>query len=100
MPFPAKGTGPATPRKPAGKSKTRKYVVWYCNKYKDSANEENWLVGEFRGTSINGAHNAVVRSLREKRPEIKKSEVLLMEVHILPPRTTLEQYLAVPDDGE
>jgi hypothetical protein len=100
MPFPTKDGKPPPPRRPAGKTKRRKYVVWYCNKYKESADESNWHVGLFPATSVNGAHNAVVRDLKAKGWEGKKSEVLLMEVHILPLRMTLEQYLGGDEEEE
>jgi len=93
MPFPAKD--PSKPRPVWGKTKSRKYAVWYCSRKKDSANPENWVVGEFRGISAGGVHNAVVRHLRGTldRPELKKSDVLIMEAHVLPLRTSLDQYL-------
>lgn len=93
MPFPAKD--PNKPRPVWGKTKSRKYVIWYCSRKKDSADPDNWNVGEFRGVSVGGAHNAVVRSLRPNFPDVKKSDVLIMEAHALPPRTTLEAYLAM-----
>lgn len=92
MPFPARD--PNKPRPVWGKTKSRKYVIWYCSRKKDSADEGNWLVGEFRGVSVAGAHNAVVRSLREKLPDIRKSDVLILEAHVLPPRVSMDKYLA------
>ena len=98
MPFPARD--PNKPRPVWGKTKSRKYAIWYCNRKKDSADPDNWVVGEFRGVSVAGAHNAVVRSLREKLPEIRKTDVLIIEAHLLPPRTSLDQYLAMLEGDE
>lgn len=96
MPFPDRDpNAPAKPRAPKGPNKSRKYVVWYVSAEKGGKDEELWSVGEFRGQHLRSLHNAVVRSLREKlnRPALKASDVLIMEAHLLPPRTTLEQYL-------
>ena len=93
VPFPARD--PNKPRAEKGPNKSRKYVVWYVSAKKGGKDEGNWSVGEFRGQHLRSVHNAVVRHLRAEleRPELKASEVLIMEAHVLPPRTTLDQYL-------
>lgn len=96
MPFPVKDpSAPPKPRPVWGKTKSRKYAVWYINRKKDSTDPGDWVVGEFRGASLGAVHNAVVRHLRTslERPEIRKSDVLILEAHVLPLRTSLDKYL-------
>ena len=100
MPFPAKDpNAPPRPRKVWGPNKSRKYAVWYASREKGGADEANWRVGEFRAQHAKGLHNAIARKLRVDlgRPELRGSDVLIMEAHLLPPRTTLEKYLAMLD---
>jgi hypothetical protein len=98
MPFPPKD--PNKPRVVWGPNKTRKYAVWYASRKKGGKDDATWNVGEFKGTSLAGVHNAVVRHLRAEleRPELKKSDVLIMEAHVLPPRTSLEKYLGYEEE--
>lgn len=96
MAFPPRDpNAPPKPRKPKGPNKTRKYAVWYVSTEKGGKDEEQWSVGEFKGQHLRSLHNAIVRHLRAKldRPELKTADVLIMEAHWLPPRTSLEQYL-------
>lgn len=95
MPFPAKDpNAPPKPRPERGPNKSRKYCVWYTSAKKGSR-DEGWSIGEFKGAHLKGVHNAVVRHLRAEleRPELKASDVLLIEAHLMPPRVTLQQYL-------
>jgi hypothetical protein len=98
MPFPTKDPdAPPKPRPVWGKNKSRKYAVWYTSRKAGTATEpETWKVGEFRGQHLKGVHNAVVRHLRVEldRPDLKASDILIVEAHILPPRTSLEKYLS------
>jgi hypothetical protein len=87
---------PPKPKPDWGKNKSRKYAVWYVSRKKGSAVEpEDWNVGEFRGQHLKGVHNAIVRHLRAEleRPDLKASDILILEAHILPPRTSLDKYL-------
>ena len=79
-----------------GPIKSRKYAVWYTSRKTGGADDSAWSVGEFRGQHLKGVHNAVVRHLRAElqRPDLKASDVLIMEAHVLPPRTSLDKYLA------
>ena len=101
MPFPAKDpNAPPKPRAVKGPNKSRRYVVWYVSSEKGGKDEEQWRVGEFKGQHLRSVHNAVVRHLRATldRPALKASEVLIMEAHVLPPRTSLEDYLGTDEE--
>ena len=96
MPFPPKDpSAPPKPRVAKGPNKSRRYAVWYVSAAKGGKDEEQWSVGEFKGQHLRSVHNAVVRHLRAElnRPELKATDVLIMEAHVLPPYTSLEKYL-------
>ena len=97
MPFPPRDPdAPPRPKANWGPNKTRKYAVWYTSRKTGGADEGAWKVGEFRGQHIKSVHNAIVRHLRAEldKPDLKASDVLIMEAHVLPPRTSLDKYLA------
>lgn len=97
MAFPPRDpNAPPRPKAEWGPNKARKYAVWYTSRKTGGADDTVWKVGEFRGQHLKGVHNAVVRHLRAEldKPDLKASDVLVMEAHILPPRTSLDKYLA------
>lgn len=96
MPFPPRDPNAPPPvRKQWGPNKSRKYAVWYVSREKGGLDESLWKVGEFRAQHAKGLHNAIARKLRVDldRPELKGSDILIMEAHLLPPRMSLEKYL-------
>lgn len=96
MAFPPKDpNAPPRPKPDYGPNKSRKYAAWYVSRQKGGADDTEWLVMEVRGQHLRGVHNAVVRKLRVDldRPELKSGDVLIMEAHLLPPRTSLDAYL-------
>ena len=96
MPFaPRDPNAPPKPKPDWGKKKSRKYAVWYVSRKNGGASDGDWSVGEFRGGDLKSVHNAVVRHLRAEleKPELRTSDVLIMEAHVLPLRTTLDKYL-------
>lgn len=96
MPFPPRDpNAPPKPKKEKGDTKTRKYAVWYDSRKSGGADESTWSVGEFKGYSIHSVHLAVVRHLRAQlnKPELEAGDVMIMEAHVLPPRTSLDKYL-------
>lgn len=101
MPFPPRDPkAPPRPKAAWGPNKSRKYVVWYTSRKTGGADDGAWQVGEFRGQHIKSVHNAVVRHLRAEldKPELKTSDVLIMEAHILPLRTSLDEYLGTEEE--
>lgn len=108
MAFPPKDpSAPPNPKVEWGKNKSRRYAVWYTSRKSGGADDTNWKVGEFKGQHIKSVHNAVVRQLRSTlgRPELKASDVLIMEAHLIPPFVTFEKYMDMlsppaEEDGE
>jgi len=91
-----------TKRPPKGKSKSRRYAVCWVPFQESSADEDNFRYHEVSSTSVQSAHTALLKKVKEEfnKPDLKKNQLVLIEVVVIQRGQTLESTMGLVDEDD
>ena len=91
MPFPSAGTAPKKVLPKKGKSRSRRYEVWWCYREEPSNDDSTLYVAEVKSTNVQSVRTALLRALNtdakgnpvKEKDKLRGTDVVLIQARVL-----------------